>query len=76
LRDAVGVVVTTPDAAFRNLSAKDLRGGRSKVLVVDFWRILSDQLDGESAIDYLPAGRCHDELVAGERLSKLWTGRS
>ena len=72
VRDAAAVVVTTPDAMFQNLSAKDLRAVKKRVLVVDFWRILGDRLRGEEGIDYLPAGRCHDDGSAGERLAKLW----
>jgi UDPglucose 6-dehydrogenase len=70
LRDADVVLITTPDEQFKRLTARDFRRN-GRVLVVDFWRILSDQLSGVDGIDYVPYGRGHDG-VDGDVLSRLW----
>jgi hypothetical protein len=63
------VLIATPDEQFKRLTARDFRRN-GRVLVVDFWRILSDQLSGAEGIDYIPYGR-HDG-ADGDVLSQLW----
>jgi hypothetical protein len=70
LRDADVVLITTPDPEFKALAAVDfVRQGRS-VLVMDFWRILSDKLAGVPGIDYIPYG-VGGASTAGT-LTELW----
>src|SRR5262249_24153047 len=57
LRDADWVLVATPDPEFRKLTVRDFRDGGRRVVVVDFWGILSDQLSEAAGIDYMPYGR-------------------
>lgn len=71
LAQAEVVLITTPDPAFRALTAADFR--RSGVTVVDFWRILDKELAGQSNIRYIPAGRSVDDAANGARLAELWS---
>lgn len=65
------VLITTPDPAFRTLTAKDL-GNKSKVTVVDFWRILGKQLIGRPNIHYVPIGCSVDDEKNAARLAEMW----
>jgi UDPglucose 6-dehydrogenase len=70
LRDADVVLIATPDPEFTRLTADDFHRNGKPVLVLDFWRILSDQLAGVDGIEYVPYGRGG---VAGEEMLKqLW----
>src|SRR5262245_41310538 len=69
LRDADVVLVATPDPEFKRLTARDFRNGGRPVLVVDFWRVLSDQLSGAAGIEYLPYGRGGSDPTV---LQQLW----
>ena len=51
--DADVVLIATPDPEFQSLTADDFPNG-SRVLVVDFWRILGDRLTNQPRIDYWP----------------------
>ena len=57
LRDADVVLITTPDPEFKALTAADFRRDGRSVTVVDFWRILSDELAAAPGIEYVPYGR-------------------
>jgi UDPglucose 6-dehydrogenase len=70
LRDADVVLIATPDPQFKRLSARDFRRGGRPVLVVDFWRILADQLTGIDGIEYVPYGR--GAAVESDLLKQLW----
>jgi UDPglucose 6-dehydrogenase len=56
LRDADVALIATPDPEFRRLTARDFRRDGKTTLVVDFWRVLFDQLSGVEGIEYLPYG--------------------
>jgi hypothetical protein len=71
LRDADVVIVATPDPEFTQLAAADFQAEGRTVLVVDFWRILSDRLSGAAGIDYLPYGRGADDLQP-DVFTRLW----
>ncbi|HEX9366918.1 MAG TPA: nucleotide sugar dehydrogenase [Vicinamibacterales bacterium] len=71
LRDADVVLIATPDPEFRTLSARDFRQGGHPVLVVDFWRILSDGLSRADGIEYVAYGTAPATLPAGP-LEELW----
>jgi UDPglucose 6-dehydrogenase len=70
LRDADVALIATPDPEFKRLSARDFRQDGKTTLVVDFWRILSDQLSGVEGIEYLPYGFGLD--ASGDALKELW----
>jgi UDPglucose 6-dehydrogenase len=70
LRDADVALIATPDPEFKRLTARDFRRDGKPVIVVDFWRILSDQLSGVEGIEYVPHGR--GGAVADEVLKQLW----
>jgi hypothetical protein len=71
LRDADLVLIATPDPEFKTIKAADFRRGGRPVLVLDFWRILSDQLSGVEDIEYVPYGRGATTLPA-DVFTQLW----
>ena len=73
LADAALVVVTTPDAAFRALTAEDFLGAKESVTVVDCWRCLDPSVTDHPRITYVPFGRCLDDPPAAKVLEAIWT---
>jgi UDPglucose 6-dehydrogenase len=71
LRDADVVLIATPDPEFTTLKACDFRQDGRPVIVVDFWRLLADELSGVPGIDYVPYGHAPATLPAGP-LEALW----
>jgi UDPglucose 6-dehydrogenase len=71
LRDADVVLIATPDAEFKRLTARDFRHDGRPVLVVDFWRILSNELAHAEGIEYVPYGR-GDAAADKGALHALW----
>ncbi len=71
LKQARIFLVTTPDPAFKQLSAASF--SNKEVVVFDFWRILDEELSGQPNIEYIPAGRSHDDEANEKRLSELWS---
>ena len=74
LEQADAVLITTPDPIFAKLSAENFARRTEKVLVVDFWRILTDELQNQSNINYLAIGRGADSEFNRQRLRNVWTG--
>jgi UDPglucose 6-dehydrogenase len=72
LAEAEVVMITTPDPAFRELTYADFDGKRSRVTVIDFWRMLDKELAGRPNIDYIPFGRSIDDSANEARLVQLW----
>jgi len=72
LVDAAVVVVATPDACFRVLTAEDFLGGKESVTVVDCWRCLDASVTNHPKINYMPFGRCSDDAPAARVLEALW----
>ena len=72
LREADIVVIATPDPEFSRLRARDFRRDGKSVLVVDFWRLLSKELDGASGIEYMPYGRGPARGRDTNTLQQLW----
>lgn len=72
LADAALVVVTTPDAPFRALTAEDFLAGKDSVTVVDCWRCLDASVTNHPKIKYVPLGRCLDDDSASGILKDLW----
>ena len=71
LRDADLVLIATPDPEFKTLTAADFRLGGRPVLVMDFWRILSNQLSGAEGIEYVPYGRAAATMPS-DVFTQLW----
>jgi len=71
LRDADLVLIATPDPEFKTITVADFRRGGRPVLVMDFWRILSDQLSGAEGIEYVPYGRGAATLPS-DVFTQLW----
>lgn len=69
LAQADAVLVTTPDPAFGQLKASDFRPG---VTVIDFWRLLDQELAGCPDVHYVAVGRSADDPANAERLARLW----
>jgi len=66
------VLITTPDPIFRSLTAADFNKN-SSVIVVDFWRILEEELAGKENVHYnIPVGRSLDDEANVQRLQELW----
>jgi len=72
LEQAEVVLITTPDPAFRALTAADFSNKESTVTVVDFWRILDKELAGRPNIRYIPIGRSVNDAANAARLDELW----
>ena len=72
LRDADVVLIATPDPEFKELAARDFQVEGRTVVVVDFWRILSDRLSNTEGIDYLPYGRRSADAES-QVLRDLWS---
>lgn len=66
------VLITTQDPAFRSLKRNDFLQDKKEAIVVDFWRILHDELSGKPGIHYIPVGQSTDELKNAEVLQKMW----
>jgi UDP-N-acetyl-D-mannosaminuronate dehydrogenase len=73
LRDADVVVVATPDPEFKALTAADFQREGRTVTVIDFWRILSDRLNGLAGVEYVGYGRGPAESDGGGVLQQLWS---
>lgn len=71
VRHADVVLIGTPDPEFTTLTPQDFRQGGRPVVVVDFWRILSNQLSQAEGIEYVPYGRAPLSLQA-PALAALW----
>jgi len=71
LRDADVVLIGTPDPEFTTLNARDFRQDGRPVVVVDFWRVLSEQLSRADGIEYVAYGHAPATLPAGP-LEALW----
>jgi len=67
------VVVTTPDAAFRGLTAADLAASAKPVRVIDLWRMLGGALAGAEGVEYVPFGRGQHDEEAAALLTSLWS---
>lgn len=74
LAHAEAVLVTTPDPAFKTLNADDFRNEWSRILVFDFWRILSEKLASRDHIYYIGIGVGNDDDANNARLRSLWHG--
>lgn len=71
LEQADIVLITTPDPAFAALTINDFK--RRPVTVVDFWRILKNELSGQpDGIRYIPVGQSTNDEENGARLAELW----
>jgi len=70
LSQADMVLITTPDPIFRGLTVADFK--KSSVIVVDFWRILEQELAGRENIRYIPVGCSLDDEANAQRLRELW----
>jgi UDPglucose 6-dehydrogenase len=74
LSQAEAVLVATPDPAFKYLTAQDFRNEYAEVLVVDFWRLLKENLQNQPGIKYIAFGYGDDDLENTKRLKELWGG--
>jgi UDPglucose 6-dehydrogenase len=72
LSQADVVLITTTDDEFKNLKVEDFKEGAEKVTVVDFWRILKDELSNNPKIDYVAVGTSSNDTENGQRLNELW----
>ncbi|HEX8637046.1 MAG TPA: UDP binding domain-containing protein, partial [Pyrinomonadaceae bacterium] len=74
LKQAEAVLITTPDPAFKELTADSFKNEWAEVLVFDFWRILQNKLSGAPHIEYVGIGRSENDEANTARLKKLWSG--
>lgn len=66
------ILIATPDPTWLTISPDHITKRNNPVVVVDFWRILSETFSGHSAIRYIPGGRSIDDVLNSNRLSVLW----
>ncbi len=76
LRQAEVVLITNPDPSFLSLNADSFKNEWAQVLVIDFWRILQNQLESKPHIKYLPIGKSEDDAVNSARLKALWSSNA
>lgn len=74
LAQASVVLITTPDPAFCVLKSDAFARDVPVVTVVDFWRILQDEILRNPRIRYIPIGRSVDDRANVARLAALWDG--
>jgi len=74
LSQSEAVLVTTPDPAFKALTASDFKNQWSEVLVFDFWRILAAELRNREGIKYVGIGMSEDDTANTKVLKRLWWG--
>lgn len=74
LKQADVILITTPDPAFKTIKAEDLLKTHSTMTVIDFWRILKEELSGKMNIRYVPIGCSITDEINSNRLDKLWNG--
>jgi UDPglucose 6-dehydrogenase len=65
------VLITTPDPQFKALKSSDFPNTR-RTAVVDFWRILDQDLAEPKNVEYIPVGRSVDDVQNAARLNKIW----
>ena len=74
LAQAEAVLITTPDPEFAKLTADDFKNDKAEILVMDFWRILKDELSNKDGIKYVAVGCGTDDKKNTETLKNLWQG--
>lgn len=74
LAQSQAVLITTPDPAFKSLTAEDFANQWSEVLVFDFWRILAGELRDSDRIKYVGIGTSENDVANTEVLKRLWWG--
>lgn len=74
LAQAEAVLITTPDPAFKDLTAADFKNEWAEVLVFDFWRTLRESLSNAPGIKYVGIGTSEDDAANTARLKDLWWG--
>ncbi|MEZ5425521.1 MAG: nucleotide sugar dehydrogenase [Pyrinomonadaceae bacterium] len=73
LEQAEVVLVTTPDEEFKNLKAADFSNSNSPITLVDFWRIMPEEIRADENIEYIAVGTCSTDSEKNiERLYQLW----
>ena len=72
LKDADVVLITTADPEFKALKAADFRGQGPSVVVVDFWRILGEELSAAPGIEYVAYGRGPAASGPTDLLKQIW----
>ena len=75
LRQAEAVLITTPDPAFKSLTAADFKNEWAQILVMDFWRLLRDELEDQPGISYMAVGLSENDASNSSRLKSLWWGK-
>jgi UDPglucose 6-dehydrogenase len=75
LAQADVVLVATPDPEFASLRAADFTDGSRRVVVIDFWRLLSARLLNVPCIEYIAYGRGEAVADSVNTLRDLWTQR-
>ena len=71
--DAANVIlITTPDPEFKSLSAANLKLNENRIILVDFWRAVVDELAHHPNIHYVPIGRSVDDEANAARLQQIW----
>jgi UDPglucose 6-dehydrogenase len=70
LQQADVVLITTADPEFRSLKAADF--GKNSVTVIDFWRILEQELSDKPNVCYVPFGKNTKASNGTDTLKRLW----
>lgn len=72
LENADAILITTQDPAFSVLKTEDFQKNHKEILVVDFWRMLSNELSGKPGIQYIPVGYGHENKDNKDVLEQMW----
>jgi len=66
------IIFTTADAIYSSLSVEEILHNRDYVTVIDFWRLMADKLSNIPKVRYIPVGRCTDEMLSANELTRIW----
>jgi UDPglucose 6-dehydrogenase len=75
IQQADVVLITTPDPAFKQLTAADFASRASELIVIDFWRLLKSKLQDQPGVRYVAVGTSVDDEANATRLAALWRPR-
>lgn len=76
LRNADAIIVINQDKCFQSLTPEYLfEYTGNKIVIVDCWRYLGEEVRNHSKIKYIPLGRSLDDESSEETLKNIWNAK-
>lgn len=72
LSQADVVIVANADPIFASIERSQLKQAQ-QVVIIDFWRILSQRFSHDPTVNYVAYGRSKDDVVNSQRLKAMWS---